>query len=210
MGKAEQLTGPLSPGPDSRVVSRPLGLSDVEITGGPWEFRQRVNRATSVPLALEQLEKAGNFHDLRLVTGDAEGEFRGPQFMDSDLYKTLEAVGWELGRGSSEPAAGLTEFVEQTADLLERAQAADGYLTRRSRRRHRTRGTAGSYTAMSSTARGISSRPRSRSRGPVGTNASSRWRAGSPITWLPSSATTRRAVWTVTQRWRPRWSSSTG
>lgn len=125
MGESEQLVGPLSPGPNSRVVYEPLGLSDVEITGGPWAVRQRVNRETSVPLALEQLEKAGNFHDLRLVTGEAKGEFRGPQFMDSDLYKTLEAVGWELGRGDD---ATLTAFIEKAADLLERAQADDGYL----------------------------------------------------------------------------------
>lgn len=124
----EQRIGPLSPGPDSRVVVRPLGISDVEITGGPWARWQRVNRKTSVPLAMEQLDRAGNFHNLRLVTGEAEGEYRGPQFMDSDLYKTLEAVGWELGRTSDDASSTLAEFIATAADLLERAQADDGYL----------------------------------------------------------------------------------
>jgi DUF1680 family protein len=51
--------------------------------------------------------------------------YRGPVFMDSDIYKTLEAIGWELAHG---PEAALTDFAASTIDLLREAQQPDGYL----------------------------------------------------------------------------------
>ena len=45
--------------------------------------------------------------------------------MDSDVYKTLEAVSWQLGR-SHDPA--LAEFAADTTALLAKAQQDDGYL----------------------------------------------------------------------------------
>ena len=32
--------------------------------------------------------------------------YRGPIFMDSDIYKTMEAIGWELARGPQPDLAG--------------------------------------------------------------------------------------------------------
>ena len=62
--------------------------------------RQQRNRTLSLPLALRQLEAAGNLGNLRLaIVGKREG-YRGPVFMDSDIYKTLEAVGWESSAGA--------------------------------------------------------------------------------------------------------------
>ena len=46
--------------------------------------------------------------------------------MDSDIYKTLEAVGWELGPGAGDQ--DLAAFAEETTALLEKAQQPDGYL----------------------------------------------------------------------------------
>jgi uncharacterized protein len=56
--------------------------------------------------------------------------YRGPVFMDSDIYKTLEAIGWELARTAdgAEDNGELTGFTEQTIGLLEQAQEPDGYL----------------------------------------------------------------------------------
>jgi uncharacterized protein len=59
---------------------------------------QRRNRAASLPLALRQLEAAGSLGNLELAITGAGGPYRGPVFMDSDIYKTLEAISWELGR----------------------------------------------------------------------------------------------------------------
>jgi DUF1680 family protein len=45
--------------------------------------------------------------------------------MDSDLYKTLEAIGWELGRAAD---PGLTAFAAEATSLLAKAQQSDGHL----------------------------------------------------------------------------------
>jgi DUF1680 family protein len=51
--------------------------------------------------------------------------FRGPVFMDSDIYKTIEAIGWELAHGDR---PDLASFAADVIGLLERAQQPDGYL----------------------------------------------------------------------------------
>ncbi|MEO3753119.1 beta-L-arabinofuranosidase domain-containing protein [Streptomyces sp. B6B3] len=126
--------GPVVPSPDAHPTLRPHSPTRAELTGGPWLRWQRVNREVSLPLALGWLEKAGNLNNLRIAAGEAEGSFRGPVYMDSDVHKVLESVAWELQHGrhadSATPAerAELTDFVDRTARLLERAQADDGYL----------------------------------------------------------------------------------
>ena len=45
--------------------------------------------------------------------------------MDSDLYKTLEAISWELGRAANPELAA---FAAEATSLLETAQQADGYV----------------------------------------------------------------------------------
>ncbi|MFD0516162.1 beta-L-arabinofuranosidase domain-containing protein [Streptomyces aureus] len=47
-------------------------------------------------------------------------------FLDTDLYKTLEGLAYEIGEG--EVGAGVREFFEEAVGLLERVQAGDGYL----------------------------------------------------------------------------------
>ncbi len=88
--------------------------------------RQQRNRTLSLPLALRQLEAAGNLGNLRLaIVGKREG-YRGPVFMDADIYKTPGGgrLG-ELGRGGDQELAA---FDEETTALLEKAQQPDGYL----------------------------------------------------------------------------------
>ena len=46
-------------------------------------------------------------------------------FLDSDVYKWLEAAGWELGRDES---AELRRSADHAIDLIARAQRPDGYL----------------------------------------------------------------------------------
>ena len=58
--------------------------------------------------------------------------YHGPVFMDSDIYKTLEAIGWELesagpGQGPVRDQA-LSDFAGNAIALLGRAQRPDGYL----------------------------------------------------------------------------------
>lgn len=113
----EQTCGPAVPGSG---VQRPLGVRDVEITGGPLARWQRVNREASIPLGLVQMERSGALPNLR---GDEP--FRGYRFQDSDLYKQLEALAWEYAR---QPDPEYASFIDEAARVLAGAQRADGYL----------------------------------------------------------------------------------
>ena len=102
----------LTHSPHARV--RPL---DGTIDGGFWAGRRRLNRERLIPDGARRLEEAGNLHNLRVAAGLIEGGFRGRRFADSDLYKWLEAVGWE---GSDAGEAAIA--------LIEAAQCEDGYV----------------------------------------------------------------------------------
>ncbi|WP_433019305.1 glycoside hydrolase family 127 protein [Kribbella sp. CA-294648] len=100
-------------------------LDPASLLGG-W---QDLNATATIPHCLDNLRRTGvlaNFSRLAEAGEEApEGKFQGFWFADSDLYKTLEAIGWEMGRtGTDQWAAVLAE----AADLLERVQTSDGYL----------------------------------------------------------------------------------
>jgi uncharacterized protein len=124
-GKVTIARGPASPTASAAVTHRPPDGPGVRLTGGLLHDWQRRSRDASLPLALRQMEAAGNLGNLRLAIAGASEGYRGPVFMDSDLYKTLEAVGWELGREAEPDLAG---FADEATALLEKAQQPDGYL----------------------------------------------------------------------------------
>src|SRR6516164_6711841 len=117
--------GPAIPSSGAAVALHPLPYTGARLSGGLLHDWQERNRAASLPLALRQLEAAGNLGNLRLVIDGAREGYQGPVFMDSDIYKTLEAISWELSRN---PSAELAEFARGATALLEKAQQADGYL----------------------------------------------------------------------------------
>ena len=102
------------------------------ITGGFWAERLRRNRERTIPHGFAQLDRAGNFHDLRLAAG-ASGSYQALglmfgapfPFLDSDVYKWLEAAGWELGRAESDE---LRAQADLAIELVAKAQRPDGYL----------------------------------------------------------------------------------
>lgn len=134
----------MRPTASASVVHRPLGGSGARLTGGLLADWQERNRAASLPLAMRQLDAAGNLANLQLaISGPAAGTgpamakpgadgawvggagYRGPAFMDSDVYKTLEAISWEMGRA---PEPGMGAFAGDVTALLAKAQQPDGYL----------------------------------------------------------------------------------
>jgi DUF1680 family protein len=117
--------GPASPTPSAAVAHRPLDGPGARLTGGLLHDWQRRNRRESLPLAMRRMDTAGNLGNVRLAIAGATEGYRGPVFMDSDLYKTLEAIGWELGRTASQTLAA---FAADATALLEKAQEVDGYL----------------------------------------------------------------------------------
>ncbi|MGH3172828.1 MAG: beta-L-arabinofuranosidase domain-containing protein, partial [Streptosporangiaceae bacterium] len=152
------VAGPVAPTAASSGTHQPIIRASLA-SGLLHQWQQR-NLEASLPLALHQLEDAGNLDNVRLAiqadqkNADAEGEatsaadgygapgghrpvgvgpvdplpgtgYRGPVFMDSDIYKTLEAVGWELAHGHRPE---LASFAAEVTALLEQAQRPDGYL----------------------------------------------------------------------------------
>jgi DUF1680 family protein len=117
----------VSVGDGSCALLRPIGAGEVEIAGGLWAERQRINREVSLPHGAEQLERAGNYENLRLAAGTGTGTYAGLPlpFLDSDVYKWLEAASWELGRA---PSPELEALADHAIGLVAAAQTEDGYL----------------------------------------------------------------------------------
>ena len=123
-GESQAGRGPAVPSASAAVTHQPL-TGGASLSGGLLHAWQQRNAEASLPLALRQLETAGNLANVRLAVSGAREGYRGPVFMDSDIYKVLEAIGWELGRS---PDEGLSSFLAETTALLEKAQQPDGYL----------------------------------------------------------------------------------
>jgi DUF1680 family protein len=118
--------GPVAPRPASHALLRPLSLNVVRLRpDGPLGAWQEVNGEVTLPHCIAHVRERGNVDNLRRVLGHVDGDFRGLVFADSDVYKTLEAAGWELHRA---PRAEVEEFVEATTRLLAEVQEDDGYL----------------------------------------------------------------------------------
>uniref|UniRef100_A0AAU3I0H9 Glycoside hydrolase family 127 protein n=1 Tax=Streptomyces sp. NBC_01393 TaxID=2903851 RepID=A0AAU3I0H9_9ACTN len=116
-------TGPVHPTPGARGALRPASAT---IGGGFWHTRREVNARTSIPQGPDLLESAGNLHNLRLAAGTAEGVFQGAYpFLDTDVYKWLEAAAWRL---AGEPTGALAAEVDRIIALVAAAQQPDGYL----------------------------------------------------------------------------------
>jgi DUF1680 family protein len=134
----------VQPTATAAVAHRPLGGAGARLSGGLLASWQQRNRAASLPMAMRQLDAAGNLANLQLaISGPAAGSgpalakpgadgawvggagYRGPAFMDSDVYKTLEAISWEIGRA---PEQAMAAFAGDVTALLAKAQQPDGYL----------------------------------------------------------------------------------
>ncbi len=110
--------------PHTSPHARWHGRAQVRLQRGFWGTRQDVVRSASLAHGYRMLDEWGNLDDLRLAAGTIAGSYKGPVFMDSDVYKWLEAVAYY--------ADGLAPDVKGMADevigLVQQAQAADGYL----------------------------------------------------------------------------------
>ncbi|MBF4623374.1 glycoside hydrolase family 127 protein [Clavibacter sp. VKM Ac-2872] len=106
---------------------RPLGSDGVTLEGGLLGAWQERNRASTIPHAIASMTAAGNLDDLRAAV-DGAGERPVPRypFLDTDVYKTLEGVAYEVGRGAASPE--MRAFLDEATDVLERVQADDGYI----------------------------------------------------------------------------------
>jgi uncharacterized protein len=115
----------VAPTASAHVRLRPIDARGVVIRDGLLADRQRVNREVTLLRGAEELERAGTLDNLRIAAGQASGDRRGMVFSDTDVYKWLEAIAWELGR---EPSTELERLASETTELVAAAQEPDGYL----------------------------------------------------------------------------------
>lgn len=118
------MSGPVVPG-DS--VHRGVGVAEVSLDpSGFWGSRQSVNAAATLTHCLDWMERLGWIENFdRVARGETTTERPGWQFSDSEIYKLLEAMAWELGRRPDETLAAAFEAL---VDRIGAAQDDDGYL----------------------------------------------------------------------------------
>ena len=120
------LSGAVAVGSEQPLLKlRAVPFTDVKIQDGFWAPRRETNRLASIPFSLRQLEEAGNLENMRLAARGATSGFRGPVFMDSDLYKAIEAASYSL---ATHPDPALEKQLDDIIAILAAAQQPDGYL----------------------------------------------------------------------------------
>jgi uncharacterized protein len=115
--------GPVQP---SSSVWRPLGTDEIQVTGGLWGQRQRLNAEVILRHCetwMERVGWTGNFD--RAAAGTIAGGHCGIEFVDSEIYKLLEAMAWELGRDRN---GDLEARYHALTARVAAAQEPDGYL----------------------------------------------------------------------------------
>jgi len=100
-------------------------FTDVTISDRFWAPRQEINRTVSIPHSLDMLEKAGNMANFDLAAQGKREGYHGPVFMDSDVYKALEAASYSL---ATHPDPALERRVDSFIARIAAAQMPDGYL----------------------------------------------------------------------------------
>lgn len=121
------LGGALPVAPTAGVLN-PVPADDVTLTGGFWGDRQSVNAHASIRHCLHWMERTGWIANFDRTARGEGPERDGREFADSEIYKLLEAIAWEIGR------TGDAELEETFVSLSRRvlaAQADDGYLSTR-------------------------------------------------------------------------------
>ena len=107
-------------------------VANFQVGDGFWKRFVELVKDDVIPYQWEILndrvpgaEPSHAIENFRIAAGEAEGEYYGMVFQDSDVAKWLEAVAFSL-------AANKDEELEKTADnviaLIGRAQQPDGYL----------------------------------------------------------------------------------
>ena len=118
-----QLGGPVAP---STSLLRPLAQGEIALTAGFWKHYQDLNATVVIDHCLQWVERIGWAANFDLAaTGEIADQHSGIEFVDSEIYKLLEAMAWELGR-SADPV--LQGKYDALVDRVAAAQDDDGYL----------------------------------------------------------------------------------
>ncbi|QNE37646.1 glycoside hydrolase family 127 protein [Leifsonia shinshuensis] len=102
----------------------PIGVPSVHLSAGFWGDRQKLNAEAIIPHAVEWVDRLGWTANLAAARSGQPYTHRGREFADSEIYKLIEAMSWEVARGSTALEPVLDRFIT----LVEGAQDPDGYV----------------------------------------------------------------------------------
>lgn len=107
-------------------------VTDVKMNDPMWSKQFALVRDVVLPYMWDILndripnaEKSHCIENFRIAAGRSTEEYYGVVFLDTDLYKWIEAVSYCL---SVEQNKDLEELCDQAIELIEAAQEPDGYL----------------------------------------------------------------------------------
>lgn len=104
---------------------RRVPFTQVKIADSFWAPKQETNRIASIPINFENLYKSGNIKNFELAAQKATSGYQGPVFMDSDLYKAIEAASYSLAT-YRDPV--LEKKLDEIIAIIAKAQQPNGYL----------------------------------------------------------------------------------
>ncbi|MCS7180989.1 MAG: glycoside hydrolase family 127 protein [bacterium] len=102
----------------------PVNIEDVKIEGF-WKFIMGRNRKVSIPLLYKLFVKYKTIENFEIEAGVKRGKKTDRLATDSDLYKWIEAVSWDLQNEWNDKNVKL---LDKLIELIKKAQKKDGYL----------------------------------------------------------------------------------
>lgn len=112
----------------------PLPLNDIRLTEGLLSEMQRLVKQQVLPYQwevlhdrMEDVPQSHCIENFRIAAGLSQGEHYGVVFLDSDLYKWLEAAAYCVAVFGSE-AKDIEQKADEACELISKAQGADGYI----------------------------------------------------------------------------------
>lgn len=104
---------------------RPVRLRDVDITGGFWAKKQRLNHEVTIKAVEDRFRDTGRFEAFKFNWTPDSGLPQPHFFWDSDVVKWLEGAAYIIEKTGDEE---LIRKAEELIDLIEKNQGEDGYF----------------------------------------------------------------------------------
>jgi uncharacterized protein len=104
----------------------PVNFSQVEIEDNFWKPRIKSITEASIPVCIDQAEiRTAGIRNFEKVIANKGEKHEGMFFIDSDVYKVMEAMAYSL---KNHPDALLEKKIDSWIDKIAAAQMSDGYL----------------------------------------------------------------------------------
>jgi len=103
-----------------------LELNRVELKGGFWGEKREQLWKTVLRYQWTQMESHNDVNNFRILAGEKNGVHLGPVYLDSDLYKWLEAACYVSGKHPEDE--WLSARISELSGLFAKVQMPDGYI----------------------------------------------------------------------------------